>query len=57
VARPVRDIHDVLAGLAAPAGPTPAARAAFLERHFRPGLAGPRIADSIRATVTERVGS
>ena len=61
VARPVRHIDDVRAELAAPTAPTAAARTAFLERHFRPGPAGPRIASSIAATVpaaaTRRVAS
>jgi hypothetical protein len=51
VARPVRDVEDVLAALDAPIPPDPAARAAFLARHFRDGNAGARIVGSIRDAV------
>ena len=47
VARPVRDIDDILEALDAPTPPDPVARAAFLARHFRDGNAGARIARSI----------
>ena len=47
VAHPVRDMDDVLEALDPPSPPDPAARAAFLARHFRDGNAGARIARSI----------
>jgi hypothetical protein len=44
VARPVRTVDDIRAALAEPSDPDPAAREAFIERHFRAGDAGERIA-------------
>jgi hypothetical protein len=54
VARPVRTVDDVRAALADTPVVDPAARAAFLEAHFRPGHASGLIADSI-ARVTGTV--
>lgn len=51
VARPVRDTAELLAALADPTPPSAEARRAFLEDHFRPGEAGRRIAEDIRATI------
>ena len=48
VAVPIRDGGDLLAALDRRAGiPTPAAREAFVDAHFRPGIASERIADEI----------
>ncbi len=44
VAIPVRDHADLVAALDDPVPPDPAARATFLEDHFRPGSASARIA-------------
>ena len=48
VARPVRNVSELLEALANPQPADPAARAAFLERHFLPGDASERIARAVR---------
>jgi hypothetical protein len=48
VARPVRNRTELLEALANPRPADPAARAAFLERHFLPGDASERIARAVR---------
>lgn len=55
VATPVRDAADVRAALASPAPPDPAARAAFLARHFRAGDASGRIVEAVRSVAGARV--
>ena len=47
VAVPVRSVGDVRAFMAAPVAPSPAARARFLEIHYRRGDAIGRIAKAI----------
>ncbi len=57
VARPVRDVGDVVDALANPRPIDPAARRAFLDDHFRTGDAAGRIADAIAGTlVADRSG-
>ncbi len=57
VARPVRDVGDVVDALANPRPIDPAARRAFLDDHFRTGDAAGRIADAIASTlVADRAG-
>jgi hypothetical protein len=53
VAVPVRTRAELLAALDAPSRPDAATRRAFLERHLRPGPAGPRIATAIMAAIEE----
>ncbi len=53
VAVPVRTRAELLAALDAPSRPDAATRLAFLERHLRPGPAGPRIAAAIMAAIEE----
>lgn len=48
VAHPVQTVDDVRRALADPVPPDPAARAAFLAQHFRPGKASARIVARIR---------
>jgi len=47
VARPVASVGDVLAALDHPVAADPVARQAFLDDHFRPGVASQRIVDAI----------
>lgn len=54
VAWPVCDAADVLAALDRPWAPDPAARAAFLGRHARPGDASGRIVDLVTTAVAGR---
>lgn len=54
VARPVRTPDDVRAAMAAPQPADPAARAAFLRRHFLAGNASARIIDEIEAAIGAR---
>jgi hypothetical protein len=51
VARPVRTVDEMRDALADPRPTDPAARAAFLEQHFRAGDASARIADTISRVV------
>ena len=51
VARPVRDVAEVLAALADPPHADPAARRAFLDDHFRPGNASERIVAAIEGRI------
>jgi hypothetical protein len=51
VARPVRTPAELLAALDAPEAPDPAARQAFLDRHFRSGDASGRIIDEVEAAI------
>ncbi|MFL5670388.1 MAG: hypothetical protein ACJ77U_13455 [Chloroflexota bacterium] len=53
VARPIRDIDELRDALARPTMPDPEARSAFLDDHFRPGVASERIAAAIRDVVIE----
>ncbi len=56
VAQPVRDVDDVRSALADPPQADAAARAAFLERHFRDGDAAERVAGVIRSAVVAAPG-
>lgn len=47
VARPVRGVEDLRAALDDPQPTDPSARAAFLDRHYRPGDASERIARAV----------
>jgi hypothetical protein len=47
VARPVRSVAELVDALADPRPPDPAAQAAFLARHFRPGDASARIVAAV----------
>jgi hypothetical protein len=51
VAQPVESVDDVKAALAAPNPTDQKARQAFLDDHFRPGMAGARIADAVAFVV------
>jgi hypothetical protein len=51
VARPVRDVGEVLAALHDPERPSAGVRAAFLRAHFHEGRASTRIAGTIRSAV------
>ena len=51
VARPVRDADDLRAELRNPRPPEPAARQAFLDRHFRPGDATGRIIRAVQQAI------
>jgi hypothetical protein len=54
VARPVASLADVLHAVESPVPTDPAARRAFLDRHFRRGRAGDRIATTVRSVVEAR---
>jgi hypothetical protein len=54
VARPVRTTAELMAALDAPRPPDPAARQAFLDRHFRWGDASGRIIDDVVALIGTR---
>jgi len=54
VARPVRTTAELIAALDAPRPPDPAARQAFLDRHFRWGDASGRIIDEVAALIGTR---
>ena len=57
VARPVRDVHELLTALRHPERPSDATRDAFLRAHFHDGSASVLIAETIREAVREPAGT